>query len=101
MNKFLTKNRDETSAVKVHGDSITGACIKPGDVLIVDRSLKAQSGNIIIASIFDEFTVKRLKIENGSAFLCPENPNYHDVKVTEAMDFSVWGVVTYIIQATI
>ena len=64
------------------------------DILIIDRSLNARDGDVIIALLHGEFTVKQISIINGSLFIVPRNPQYSSVKITSEMGFEVWGVVT-------
>jgi DNA polymerase V len=74
------------------------AGINDGDILIVDRSIQAKNGSIVIAVLNSELTVKRLKLEEGRCYLVPENDIYHAIEVTTDMDFIVWGVVTSVIH---
>jgi DNA polymerase V len=76
-----------------------GAGIHSGDLLIVDRSLEPKTGNVIIAVLDGELTVKRIAIDDGKLFLVPENPDYPLIPVTEEQSFQVWGVVTNVIHA--
>jgi DNA polymerase V len=76
------------------------ANILNGDILIVDRSLTVKNKDIIIAKLFSEFTVKKIRIINKEFYLYPENSKYKPVKITESMDFEVFGVVSYIIHKT-
>ncbi len=64
-----------------------GAGIHPGDLLIVDRSLEARDGKIIIAVVNGELLVKRLRLEGTQPYLVAENPDYPELKITEAMEF--------------
>ncbi|MGB8856868.1 MAG: translesion error-prone DNA polymerase V autoproteolytic subunit [Burkholderiales bacterium] len=98
LNKALVKNKDTTFMVKVKGDSMTGANIQDGDMLIVDRSLPAKSGRIVVAAILGEVTVKRLKIKKGESWLFPENPAYEPMRITAESDCTIWGVVTQAIH---
>ena len=101
LNKHLVNHPNATFFVKVKGDSMEGANINDGDILIVDRSLNAKSGSIVIAVVDGELTVKRLKqLSKGSSkeiFLVPENNNYPDIAIISDR-FEVWGVVSYIIH---
>ena len=101
LNKHLVNHPSATFFVKVKGDSMEGANINDGDILIVDRSLKAKSGSIVIAVVDGELTVKRLRqLSKGSSkeiFLVPENNNYPDIAITSDR-FEIWGVVSYIIH---
>ena len=80
---------------------MTKADIHSGDILIVDRSLQPEHHNIVLAVIDGEFTVKRLAVNDGSLYLSPENDNFTPIKITEEMDFLVWGVITHIIHKAI
>jgi len=93
-NEYLVKNKAATFIVRVQGDSMTGAAINSGDLLVVDRSVKPTNNAIVVAVINGEFTVKRLVKELGLYYLYPENPDYPVIKITEEMGFQVWGVVT-------
>ncbi len=98
LNKHLIKNPPATFFVRVDGDSMIGAGIHHGDLLIVDRSIEAKNNNIVIAVVGGELNVKRLKIQQGSVSLVPENPNYPTVEITEDTEFEVWAVVTSVIH---
>jgi DNA polymerase V len=98
LDKYLIKHPDSTFFVKVEGHSMTGAGIYPDDILIVDRSLKAKAGDVIVAVLDGEFTVKRLAREAGRYFLKPEHPDYAPIPIEEGAAFMVWGVVTNVIH---
>ena len=98
LNKHLINNPAATFFVRASGDSMTGAGIHNGDLLIVDRSQEPVNGNVVIAVIDGELTVKRLRIRMGKCTLEPENDNYPVQKITEGMEFEVWGVVTNVIH---
>lgn len=100
LNELLVKCPAATFFVRADGDSMRGAGIHSGDILVVDRSVEPASGKIVIAVINGEFTVKRLLIDREGAFLMPENPAYPRVKITDGLDFQLWGVVTYVIHKT-
>jgi SOS-response transcriptional repressor LexA len=82
----------------VKGNSMEGATIKDGSILVVDRSKNVKNENIIIANLNGDFTVKRYRKLKGQVWLIPEHPAYDDVLVTEEMEFQIWGVVTFIIN---
>ncbi|EFG33252.2 peptidase S24-like protein [Parascardovia denticolens DSM 10105 = JCM 12538] len=85
---------DTTFIVTVAGDSMQGAGIFDGDLLIVDRSLPAQENDVVIAAIDGELTVKRLVIDQeGNPVLHPENPSYPDIHLYWEADALIWGVV--------
>ena len=71
------------------------ARIKSGDVMIVDRSLEPENRSIVLAVIDGEFTVKRVNISDGQLYLVPENDSFNPIKITEEMNFQIWGVVTF------
>lgn len=84
--------------VRVAGDSMKNAGINHDDILVVDRSLEATNGKIVIAIVNGELTVKRLERNQTSCKLVPANPDYSPVVITEDTDFSIWGVVTCVIH---
>ncbi len=98
LNKHLVKNPAATFFVRVAGDSMLGAGIHPGDLLVVDRSLEARSGNVVIAVLDGELTVKRIRIRGKKVRLDAENEGYPSRQVSEGSDFQVWGVVTNVIH---
>jgi DNA polymerase V len=98
LNELLIQNPAATFFVRVAGDSMTGASINHGDILIVDRSLEATNGKIVIAVINGELTIKRLLQNKSSCKLVAENPNYEAIEITPEMAFEVWGVVTSVIH---
>jgi DNA polymerase V len=99
LNEHLIKHPAATIFVRASGDSMIGAGIHSGDLLIVDRSLEPKSGNVIIAVLDGELTVKRIEIHDGRLFLAPENNDYPLIPVTEEQSFQVWGVVTHAIHS--
>ncbi|MCH9630714.1 MAG: Protein UmuD [Chlamydiia bacterium] len=98
LNELLIKNKAATFFVKVEGMSMENAHIFHDDILVVDRSLTAKSGQIIVAVLENEFTVKRILFKEGLHYLVPENPQFPLIKVDDYPDFQIWGVVTYIIH---
>ena len=98
LNEYLVKHPAATFFVRVEGDSMINAGIFSGDLLIVDRSLTAIHGKIIVAVVDNEFTVKRLLIQENGIVLAPENPAYSPIKIKADAQFQVWGVVTYVIH---
>lgn len=98
LNRFLIKDPNTTFMVRVEGNSMTGAGIDDGDILIVNRDLPAQNGDIVVAVLDNEFTVKRLRQARGRMYLVPENPAYPPVDVSRAGTVEIWGVVTSAIK---
>jgi DNA polymerase V len=99
LNKHLIRNPAATFFVRANGDSMTGAGIHTGDLLVVDRSLEPADKSVVIAVVDGELTVKRIRLRNGKVTLQPENDNYPACQITECVEFEVWGVVTNVIHA--
>jgi len=98
LNEYLIKHPAATFFVRVVGDSMVGAGIHCGDLLIVDRSLEPRDRSVIIAAVNGELTVKRIRIKRKKITLEPENNNYSAQQITEDEEFEVWGVVTSVIH---
>ena len=99
LNEHLISNPFSTFFLRVKGDSMINAGIKDNDLVIVDKSLTARPGNIIIAMIDGEFTIKRLSIKNDELYLKAENLNYPDFRFKNHIDVQIWGVVIYSIHS--
>jgi len=99
LNEYLVKNPAATFFVRVAGDSMTGAGINDNDILVVDRSLEPCSGNIVIAVVNGDLTVKRLIRNKTSCRLAAENPDYPDLEITEDTPLEIWGVAAYAIHS--
>ena len=98
LNEQLIRNKPATFFFKMKGDAMKEAGIFDNDILIVDRSLKLVNGKIIIAVLNGELLVRRFHKNFSSAFLIPENSRYKNINLGEFTNFSVWGVVTYVIH---
>lgn len=98
LNEYLAVNPEATFFLRVQGDSMTGAGIHDGDLLVVDRSLQAKSGQVVIAVIDGEFTVKRLQRYGGKVWLKAENPNYPHIELQEGQELEIWGVVSHVVH---
>ena len=79
-------------------DSMTGDGIGDGDLLVVDRSVAPYDGCIAICYVDGEFTVKRVRLEKGCAWLMPSNPKYQPIRVDADNEFLVWGIVRHVIK---
>jgi DNA polymerase V len=101
LNDYLVHNPSATFCVKAIGESMKDAGIKSGDIMIVDKSLEPKNRSIVLAVIDGEFTVKRVNLNDNELYLIPENSNFSPIKITQEMDFQVWGVVTYVIHKTV
>ena len=100
LNEYLIRHPAATFIVKASGSSMVNANIYSGDLLVVDRSITPKNNNIVIASIFGDLTVKKLKKKEKSFFLVSANEEYPSIEVKEEMECFIWGVVTYIIHET-
>ncbi|MCS5590757.1 MAG: translesion error-prone DNA polymerase V autoproteolytic subunit [Candidatus Thioglobus sp.] len=98
LNTHLINHQEATFFVKAQGDSMIGAGIHQGDILIVDKSLTPKSGKIVIAVVDGEFTVKRLHKYKGNITLKAENPEFEDIKIRGTDELIIWGVVTSVIH---
>jgi DNA polymerase V len=98
LNRYLIKHPAATFFVRVAGDSMIGAGIHPGDILVVDRALEPQDSNVVIAVVDGELTVKRISRRGVKLFLVPDNQAYEPLEILEEMEFEVWGVVTSVIH---
>ena len=98
LNEQLIKNKPATFFMRVSGNSMINACIYDGDIVIVDKSLKAQNGKIVIAVIDGEMLIRRYEKTMNSLRLVPETPKLSPIEINEFSDFKIWGVVTYVIR---
>lgn len=98
LNERLIKHESATFVVKASGHSMRGAGINDGDLLIVDRSISAQKGMVVIAAVDGDLTVKRLSEKNGMPILMAENNAYPDIEIQEGQELEIWGVVTSVIH---
>jgi DNA polymerase V len=99
LNEQLIKNRPATFFMRVNSDAMTGAGIHQGDVVIVDRSLEAKNGKVIIAVLDGEMLIRRLEINNHKKRLLPATKKLSAIEISDASAFSVWGVVTFVIHS--
>ncbi len=93
INTYLIRNAVSTFFFPVQGDSMQGAEIFDGDILVVDKSVEAQHGHIVVAFVNGERLVKRLHKRSQHVALIAEHPAYPAIDVTPEMEVVVWGVV--------
>lgn len=98
LNELLVQHPSATYFVKSSGDSMRDAGIGEGDMLIIDSSRNANHGDIVIAAVDGEFTVKRLQL-HPIVMLKPENPAYRPIMIGSEDNLEIFGVVTYIVKA--
>ena len=100
LNEQLIRNKPATFFMRVSGDAMIGAGIFNGDVVIVDRSAKAASGKVVIASLNGELLIRRFEKTFNKIRLVPETTRLSPIDVDiSGAEFSIWGVVTYVIHS--
>lgn len=100
LNRELIDHPASTFYARVVGDSMVGEGIAEGDLLVIDKSLEPEDGDLAVCCLDGEFTLKRLRIMSARRILLmPSNRNYRPLEVTPEMNFAVWGVVVYTIRA--
>ena len=97
--KHLFRHPASTFLARVSGDSMIGAGIHPGDLVAVDRALRARHGSIVVAVVEGKQTLKRLQVRAGEPWLVAENARYPPLAVSRDTGLVVWGVVTHVIHA--
>lgn len=98
LNTLLVEHPSATYYVRVIGDSMVGAGIVSGDLLVVDKSLEVSNNCIVVAYLDGDFTVKRIKKTKSKMFLKAENDKYKPIEITKEMDFVIFGVVAHAIH---
>ena len=98
LDRELVKNREATFYARVDGDSMIGAGLEDGDLLVIDKSLNPENGKIAVCLVDGEFTVKRIKKEKNKLFLIPENKKYKPIELGEENELIIWGIVEYVIK---
>jgi len=93
LNELLIEHPVSTFFVRVEGDSMEGAQIFSGDILVVDKAREARSGDIVVAAVFGELVVKRYVYKANGVQLASENPAYKPITITDSSEVYVWGVV--------
>lgn len=98
LNEFLVEHEAATFYVRVQGHSMSGAGILDGDVIAVDRALEARHGDIVLAVIDNELTVKELFMQNGLVRLLPHHPDYAPIEIKAGQELTIWGVVKGVVR---
>jgi DNA polymerase V len=98
LNEHLVDSPDKTFLIRVKGDSMIGAGIDDGDILLVDSSRKPKHGNIVVASINNKLAVKRLNYSYKETMLLPENDNYLPIRPKLSDKLRFWGVAIMVIK---
>ena len=97
LNRLAVRHPSATYFIKVSGDSMIGAGIGDGDLLVVDRSLNAEHGDIVVASVAGEFTVKELQTRPVLRLL-PHNVRYQPITFQSEEELQIFGVVTHTLK---
>ena len=100
LNRELVRHPATTFYARAVGDSMKDCGIDDGDLLVIDKAIDPQEGDIVVAYIDGEFTLNRVKFDTKGdcLWLMPANKDYPPIKVTEDNNFIVWGVLTYNIK---
>ena len=98
LDKELVKNQESTFYARVSGDSMLGAGIDDGDLLVIDKSLSPENGKIAVCFIDGDFTVKRIVKEKGKLYLKAENKKYKSIEISGESELIIWGIVEYVIK---
>ena len=94
LHELLVENPVSSFFAVASGDSMIDAGILPGDVLVVDKSKSAVSGNVVVALVNGEYTLKRLYTHGGMVKLCADNPSFSPIVLSGFDELEIWGVVT-------
>ena len=98
LNKELVRHPAATFYGRVVGDSMIEDDVHEGDILVIDKSLEPRDGDMAVCFVDGEFTLKRIFRAPECLILRPANPRYPEIRVTDLTDFTVWGIVTYVIK---
>jgi DNA polymerase V len=99
LDAHLVRHKEATFFLRVEGDSMRELGILDGDLLVVDRSIAAAPGSVVIAVVDGDFTVKQLGRRAGGGWLLrAANPAYPDIEIAEGKELTVWGVVRWAIH---
>lgn len=100
-NRDMIRHPESTFYGKVDGDSMQDAGISHGDIAVIDRSLQPSDGDVVVAYVNNEFTIKFLDLshrKDGYIELRPANDRYKPIRITQLDDFQIWGVVVWTIK---
>lgn len=97
LNREIVKHPAATFYGRVSGESMIDEGIHPDDIIVIDRSLQPQDGDLAVCCIDGEFTLKRIHLEADKVWLIPANEAFDPILVTPDNRFEIWGVVTYTI----
>ncbi len=98
LNREIVRHPASTFYGKVSGESMIDEGIEPGDLLVIDRSLEPDDGDLAVCCLDGEFTLKRIHLTPGAVWLIPSNESFDPILVTPEHRFEIWGVVTHTIK---
>ena len=98
LNREIVKHPASTFYGRVEGESMIEEGIEPGDLLVIDRSIEPDDGDLNVCCVDGEFTLKRIRLERNRVWLQPSNEAFDPILVTPDNRFEIWGVVTYTIK---
>lgn len=100
LNRILVRHKESTFYARVSGNSMEGAGISDGDLVVIDKSIIASDGDYVAAYIDGEFTIKEFRKgkNRDEAWLMPANEKYKAIRITSENNFMIWGVITYTIK---
>lgn len=99
LNDHLMPRKEAAFLLRAKGDSMVGAGIHDGDILIIDRSITPTDGRVVIATLDGQFTVKTLEKKRGRIRLLPANPDFEPIEIKDEQELQIWGVVTNVIHS--
>lgn len=99
LNDHLMPRKEASFLLKAKGDSMIGVGIHDGDILVVDRSITASNGYVVIATVDGQFTVKTLEKKRGKIRLLPANPDFEPIEFKDDQELQIWGVVTNVVHS--
>lgn len=98
LNSEYIRNPSSTFIIECEGDSMIDAFIPPKSRLLIDKSITAKNGDVVLAVLNGGFTVKYFKKTDFKCWLIPANKKYQPIEITEEMEMRVWGVVIAIVS---
>lgn len=98
LHDLVVRNPHATYFIRVRGQSMRGAGIFPGDVLVVDRSLTARHNQLAIVRVGDHLVIKRLLVRGQCVFLQTDPPGERAIRLEVSQDMEIWGIITYIVH---
>jgi DNA polymerase V len=98
LSEYLSGKEEATFYVRVSGNSMIDAGIHDGDILVVDRSVEAKDGSVVVAALDGDLAVKRYAVRSGHPYLMPEADGYDPISIGVGQELVVWGVVQHVIH---